>query len=171
MRGKVYDPTVLKDKLKAGREYRGMKQEWLGQQIGKTVTGYGKYETGPNMPPAETLAQIANIERLDLAFYFTPEMTPQEADLDLKRYVAPLAQMEQYVSAMERRVASAEETDPVLKRLREKIHLYEIVDLIDEEDTFTLARIKDGIVGMLALLKAPAHPFEGKERQIGRAHV
>ncbi len=158
----MYDPSVLKEKLRLGREYRNLKQDYIASKLGLHVTSYNKWEKGTNHPNAETLASIANLENLEISFFFTPEMSPKEADLEFKTFISPLTEAKNRMKELETIAAKAQSEDPVVSRVAAREQLYEICDLIDEEDEFMLSRIKHALIGVLQVLKNPAPQEAGQ---------
>lgn len=158
-----YDPEVLREQLRKGREAAGLTLDGLAGVLGVTLSAVQKWEVGPNMVNADTLARIANAENLDMGFYFTAGMSPQEANLQLRAFTGPLAEATARIVELQR-VSARVEKDPVIGMVKAKAELYELAEAVYLEDSAVLRRIKDFVQGVLTAWK---HPADSRERAAG----
>lgn len=143
-----YSPDILAKKLKAGRKYRGFTQAYVAKNVGLHTTSYGKLEYDTRRCGTRRLALIANLERLDIRFYFLEEMSAQDADLNMRDLEAPIESLSQRLDAIENQILPPERpTNPAHDVANENIK--KLVEMIQNEEDATLQRIIDMIHGFL----------------------
>ena len=141
-----YFGDVLPMKLKRGREYAGYSQQEMSNQLGVHVSTYNKWEKGINQISPNILAKIANIENLDINFYFTSEMTPKEADFDLNLYTSPMDSAVRKIIDLE--LALSQENS-LLHKLKINQLLYNLVKTIAIHPDDVLRDIQNMVDGYL----------------------
>ena len=140
----IYIPELLPMKLRQGREYRALSQEELGRVLSIHATSYQKYEAGIRQCNATQLAVIANLEKLDLSFYFIEEMSPRDGDLELKQFEAPLERISNRLESIESRILPpGERGDPLYLAIIENPALRKLVETVQHWDQRTLERFTD----------------------------
>ncbi len=149
----MYDPSVLAEQLRVGRDATGFTLQTLAKRLDVSMSAVQKWEKGVNKPNAEDIARIAEIEQLDIAFYFTRGMKPAEADLRMKRFAGPLAEATERLSELQR-VSALTENDPVIAMVKRKAELYELAQSVYLEEATALRRLNDFVQGVLYEWKA-----------------
>ena len=144
-----YCPELLPERLKEARKYRNYKQDKIADLFGFKYTAYSRWENGTNKPNAFQLARVANLEKIDLNFYFTPDMTPEEADLDKRN------DLTKRIYSMEEEIRNRNEAARKAKSLAERIEanapLREIFDLVKFSSARVLKKVKVAVIAVLAL--------------------
>jgi transcriptional regulator with XRE-family HTH domain len=64
---------VISERIRVLREVRNLKSKEVAEQIGMHPRVYSSYETGEYTIDGETLAKLANILNIDIAYFFTSE--------------------------------------------------------------------------------------------------
>lgn len=143
----MYDPKLLPEKLKAGREFRNYSQQGIADALGVHVTSYNKWELGQREPNAIVLAEIAEQERLSIEFYFT-DMPAKRADLDHRDDRTEIERLASQVESLRSAVAPRD-MDPVLVAIDHSPLLRKFCNRIRVLDETKQQRLIDKLEGYL----------------------
>ena len=126
----MYDLEALPEQLRKGREHAGFTLTQLSEKLDVHPTAVNKWETTTNQPNAIVLAQIANLENLDINFYFIKDMNAREADLEHNKYVSPMEKATERLKELEKEASKNKDEDEVLNRVINHPPLYDFVESI-----------------------------------------
>jgi transcriptional regulator with XRE-family HTH domain len=146
----VYDPEGLPEKLKRAREYSGLKLRELAEKLDVHITAVQKWEKGINHPNARDLAKIAELENLDLNYYFDPAIDePKKADLSYREFVTPLQAAYDRIEKLKLIEQKAKAESPVLRAIADKPVLAELLEKVYELPEIKIAELKGMLLGYL----------------------
>lgn len=149
--GGLYNPDILPRKLKEGREYARKSQRQIADKLNVHITSYNKWELGKNEPNAVALAAVADYENLDINFFFTPKMTPEEADMKVRDTDSALLKMAKRLEQVEKKVAPPRQEDPLWEKIRTNAQLLNICNQIKNLEGTILGEINALIFGYLSI--------------------
>jgi transcriptional regulator with XRE-family HTH domain len=146
----MYKSDIFPKKLKEARKYRNLSQKDIADVLGIHVVSYGKYELGKLEINASLLPKIANLERLDVNYYFTDAMTLSEADLDNKGAEKVLDALSRKIEKLESKIRPINVSeDPLLRRIVDDKRIRELVEILQYFDESMLRRFVDVAFGFL----------------------
>ena len=146
----MYKAEILPTKLREGREYRNLDQKEIANLLGIHVSSYGKYELGFREPNAILIPKIANIEKLDINFYFDPNMTTIQADLNLKENDTAIEKLTKKIEKIETKIDPNKDTDPLIERVKAYKPLRDLIELVQYWEGGMLRRFTDMAYAYLA---------------------
>lgn len=144
----AYDASMLKRKLRLAREYRGTPAQQLSEAVSVGVDAYYKWERPKeNLPNHDKLAALSNTLRMDIRFFYLPDMTLESADLDRRPQQDAITQMAQAVQALETKLAPSFQDDPVLHAVHTRKDLHDFVEMLMKLNDHALAEAKGMVRG------------------------
>lgn len=81
----MYTSDLFPQRLKEGRAYRGLSQKEVADELKINAVSFGRYELSKANVNAVELPKIANLLRLDIRFFFDPDLKIEDCDLDYKK--------------------------------------------------------------------------------------
>lgn len=146
----TYDASELKRKLKIARDFREVPAKALAESAGVGVDAYYQWERPKdNLPNHSKLALLANTFRMDIRYFYLPEMTTSEADLDKRPKGDPIERIARKVEDIEAKIAPSSEYDPLAHSLKTRKNLREFVEMVAKLDDTALAEARGLVRGYL----------------------
>lgn len=153
----MYEPDLLKTRLKTARDYRNYSQQGIATSLGVHVTAYNKWERGKNKINAADLAKVANSLRMSLEYFFT-KRPARECDLDLRLEESALKAMAREIENLQKLLRARDTSaDEVLQAVAENVILHKLVSRLRHLEERRLMRVYDKIDGFLDGIEEAQH--------------
>lgn len=142
----VYSGDRVKVKIREARKYRRMTLAEMASAFGVTEQTVSNWETGRRELKVSTLAEIANVQRMRVEYYFSSESVPAEADM-----TKPSAQEKivEIADVLHRHQVGVIAEDPVCAKILARAYLYRVAKMISALDEETIVRVEAMIQGLL----------------------
>lgn len=144
-----YDYECLQEKMIEVRKYRGLSQHEIAEKFKFEAGSYSKWERGKAIPNARQIAKLAEIEEIDINFFFKPNMSISDADLKQKDRRDILEKIASRLENIETKITPHEKFDSVLHTVKTRKNLYEFVQMIIKIDNDALSEIRGMVRGFL----------------------
>ncbi len=144
-----YEHEHLTERLVAARKYRKLSQSDIAKAFGIEAGSYSKWERGKAVPRAKQIADLANIEKLDINYYFDPSMTLEKADLTNTAERDTLRRMAEQIETLQSKIVPDAKFDPLAHAVKTKKPLRELVETLTKLDESALLEARGLIHGYL----------------------
>lgn len=124
----MYNNSILPEKLKQAREYRGFSQSNISEKLGFHSASYHKWEKGINNPNAKDLFKVADFLNIDINFFATKDSIPKQYDLDLIDLMPPMEKIKSRIIELEKMADRRNDEDNTIKAVKINPTLRDIID-------------------------------------------
>ena len=136
----------------------------IGKELKIHKASYGRYELDKSKPNPIDIAEIANLLRLDINFFFLPDMKPYEADLDETSRAANMDDISRKLEALKEQITPSEKFDPLLYYVKTHTDVKRLVQRLQGLNVNIAKRLYDKIDGFLTAIEE-AQEATGKEEE------